>query len=292
MTRTHVPFTEIGNPVPAPTVRASVQRGIRSPGKAIDPPARSAMEARFGHDFSRVRVHSDAESDTSARALDARAFTFGSDIVFKAGAYRPGTREGRSLLAHELTHVAQQSRPGATPAIARAGEGDTESPDPQEHEAKSMEKAVDEDDSTETAGTANCPLTARFSSTVVGQQKANCQVPQGQYGAATLAHFVLSPTPTADVTVTEQFTSLDDPYGLFGLLTPNSYTTSGGSFDDCYQLFSKNPLPPDFSLKVEQNHLLNGKILSKNHITYTPNRVRVCAFTRKPQSCDFGARCR
>ena len=269
-----------------------MERGFGSPGKAIDAPARTAMEARFGHDFSRVRIHSDAEANASARALDARAFTFGRDIGFKAGAYRPGTRDGRSLLAHELTHVAQQSRPGAVPAIARAGEGDTGSPDPQEKEAQTMEKAVDEDGGMETGGTANCPLNARFSSTVVGAQKANCQVPQGQSGAATLAHFVLSPTPTTEVTITEQFTSLDDPYSAFGLLKPNSFTTSGGAFDDCYALFSKDPLPPDFSLKVEQNHLLNGKILSKNHITYTRDRVRICAFTRKPQSCDFGARCR
>jgi hypothetical protein len=73
------------------------------------------MEARLGHDFSRVRVHADEKAADSARAVDARAYTFGRDIVFGTRQYAPGTVEGRGVLAHELTHVAQQNDREAAP---------------------------------------------------------------------------------------------------------------------------------------------------------------------------------
>lgn len=66
------------------------------------------MEARFGQDFSRVRVHSDGRAAVSAREVGAHAYTVGHDIVFGSGRYQPGSPGGRSLLAHELTHVVQQ----------------------------------------------------------------------------------------------------------------------------------------------------------------------------------------
>jgi peptidoglycan/xylan/chitin deacetylase (PgdA/CDA1 family) len=62
----------------------------------------------FTYDFSQVRIHTDARAAESARSVNASAYTVGQDIVFDAGEFRPGTREGRRLLAHELTHVAQQ----------------------------------------------------------------------------------------------------------------------------------------------------------------------------------------
>jgi hypothetical protein len=72
------------------------------------------MELRFGFDFSQVRVHTDAQAAESARAVNALAYTVGSDIVFGAGQYAPGTAAGKRLLAHELTHVVQQgSKPAA-----------------------------------------------------------------------------------------------------------------------------------------------------------------------------------
>jgi hypothetical protein len=70
------------------------------------------MEARFGEDFGRVRVHADSAAAHSARALDARAYTVGQDIVFAAGQYAPETRGGQHLLAHELTHTLQQAGTG------------------------------------------------------------------------------------------------------------------------------------------------------------------------------------
>ncbi len=74
------------------------------------------MEPRFGHDFSSVRVHNDAEAAGAARALNARAYTIGDDIVFGLGEYAPATAEGERLLARELTHVVQQAD-GAALAI-------------------------------------------------------------------------------------------------------------------------------------------------------------------------------
>jgi hypothetical protein len=71
------------------------------------------MERRFGHAFGQVRIHTDAAAAESARSVDALAYTVGSDVVFAAGRYAPKAAEGRRLLAHELTHVVQQSAGGA-----------------------------------------------------------------------------------------------------------------------------------------------------------------------------------
>ncbi|HKG15256.1 MAG TPA: DUF4157 domain-containing protein, partial [Pyrinomonadaceae bacterium] len=87
----------------------AVREVLRSPGHALDSGVRSLLEPRFGHDFSRVRVHTDAKASESAAAVSAAAYTVGRDIVFGGGRYAPHTPEGRSLLAHELTHVAQNA---------------------------------------------------------------------------------------------------------------------------------------------------------------------------------------
>jgi hypothetical protein len=80
------------------------------------------MEARFGHDFSQVRVHADADAAESARSLGALAFTVGNDVVFGAAKYRPDTPEGRQLLRHELTHVVQRARRAPALEGGEAGE--------------------------------------------------------------------------------------------------------------------------------------------------------------------------
>lgn len=66
------------------------------------------MESRFGHDFSQVRVHTDAKAAESARAVNARAYTIGQHVIFGNGQYAPDTREGQQLISHELTHTIQQ----------------------------------------------------------------------------------------------------------------------------------------------------------------------------------------
>lgn len=81
---------------------------LRAPGRPLDAGTQSFMESRFGHDFSAVRVHTDGWAAASARAVGARAYTVGRDVVFGTGEYHPAQAEDRRLLAHELTHVIQQ----------------------------------------------------------------------------------------------------------------------------------------------------------------------------------------
>lgn len=94
-------------PLPIPSIVGDV---LHSSGQPLDSAARAFMEPRFGHDFSNVRVHTDARAEESARAVNALAYTVGRDMVFGTGRYAPGTHDGKRLLAHELTHVVQQER--------------------------------------------------------------------------------------------------------------------------------------------------------------------------------------
>jgi hypothetical protein len=96
----------------------SVHEVLRAPGRSLDASTRAWMEPRFGHDFSNVRVHTGSAAAQSARDVNALAYTVGSDLVFAHGQYSPETDQGRRLLAHELTHVIQQ-----TSAEGPAGNG-------------------------------------------------------------------------------------------------------------------------------------------------------------------------
>lgn len=87
----------------------SVGRALEGAGRPLDGATRGDMEQRFGHDFSQVRVHHDGEAQQSARDVGAQAYTVGSDIVFGAGHPAPERSDGGRLLAHELTHVLQQT---------------------------------------------------------------------------------------------------------------------------------------------------------------------------------------
>ena len=89
-----------------------VHEVLGNSGQPLDSSTRSFMERRFGHDFGNVRVHLDARAAASARSINALAYTVGSDIVFRTGAFEPDDSSGRRLLAHELTHVVQQSNLG------------------------------------------------------------------------------------------------------------------------------------------------------------------------------------
>ena len=95
-----------GAPAFAPPVVHDV---LASPGRPLDGGVRTFMEARFGADFGGVRVHDDARAAESARAVDAHAYAVGSDVVFGAGRYAPGTAAGDRLIAHELAHTLQQA---------------------------------------------------------------------------------------------------------------------------------------------------------------------------------------
>ena len=92
--------------------RLSAQRGR---GSSLPDEVRTDMEARFGTDFGQVRVHADTEADELGQALRARAFTHGVDVYFAAGQDDFGSSDGKRLLAHELTHVVQQTGGQSSP---------------------------------------------------------------------------------------------------------------------------------------------------------------------------------
>jgi Domain of unknown function (DUF4157) len=90
-----------------PAVEAQIDRR-RGAGRVVDERMRKQMEPLTGDPLSDVRVHDDSIADRLARSVQARAFTTGRDLFFARGEYRPGTASGDQLLAHELTHAAQQ----------------------------------------------------------------------------------------------------------------------------------------------------------------------------------------
>lgn len=100
------------DPTSAFEADASVARRLaarRGGGHILPPPLRDRMEAGFGADLTGVRIHRDAEAAELSTGLAARAFTHGRDIYFGRGAYDPTSRSGQHLLAHELSHVVQQT---------------------------------------------------------------------------------------------------------------------------------------------------------------------------------------
>lgn len=91
---------------------ADAIRSKRGSGQALDAGIAEKAGSVMGQDFSDVNVHTDSQSDELNQQLGAKAFTTGNDIFFRSGAYNPGQSDGQKLIAHELTHVAQQ---GASP---------------------------------------------------------------------------------------------------------------------------------------------------------------------------------
>jgi len=97
------PIGPVGSSLPQPHVREA----LSSAGQPLDHQTRAFFEPRLGYDLSSVRVHTDPTAAESARAVEARAYTFGSDIVFAEGEFHPSSESGHELLAHELAHVVQ-----------------------------------------------------------------------------------------------------------------------------------------------------------------------------------------
>jgi len=109
------------------TVDGDLEREIQSVtsgGQPLPRETRDYFESRFDRDFGDVRVHTGQRADDAARSIDAEAFTHGTDIVFRSGAYQPETRAGKHLLAHELAHVVQSG--GAGGSVYRSTVSDQE----------------------------------------------------------------------------------------------------------------------------------------------------------------------
>lgn len=107
---------KVAGPSPAVSGEAahSSVRSALGNGQPLAPAARNFLEPRFGRDLSHVSVHTGQAAAESARGLNARAYTYGSNIAFAAGEYQPTSHEGRRLLAHEVAHTFQQGH-GAAP---------------------------------------------------------------------------------------------------------------------------------------------------------------------------------
>jgi outer membrane protein OmpA-like peptidoglycan-associated protein len=131
---------------------------LRSPGRPLDPATRAFMEPHFGHDFSRVRVHTDAKAAESARAVNALAYTVNQDVVFNTGAYAPGTPRGRRLLAHELTHTVQQQN---TPDLMQKGMQVAPCDNVHEREAEEIATLVGHGKSVQSHFTSTTPAVQR-----------------------------------------------------------------------------------------------------------------------------------
>jgi hypothetical protein len=92
----------------AEVAASGVGKALSASGQGLDSATRGYFEPRYGHDFGKVRVHSDDRASQSAVSLGARAYTVGHHLVFAKGQYAPHNSGGRQLIAHELAHVVQQ----------------------------------------------------------------------------------------------------------------------------------------------------------------------------------------
>ena len=178
------------SPGQTPNVTPELQSRInsfRGGGQPLPASTHSMMESRFGHDFSQVRIHTDTRAVETARALNARAYTVGRDIVFGAGQYAPETTVGKKLLVHELTHVVQQNRisperiqkqpqstvtPGTTEELKRELESLQKEQGPHRDNAR-IEKLKKRLAERGTPTTSDCPISLEFDGshlTVKGEQ--------------------------------------------------------------------------------------------------------------------------
>jgi hypothetical protein len=128
-----------GGPLTAPD---RVNRILAESGAPLAPALRRDMEQRFGYDFSRVRVHSGDAAERSVREVNAVAYTVGHNMVFGAGRFQPASHEGRRLIAHELTHVVQQSASDARHVGQDHGAGDSFASSQAPHEGASGRQPV------------------------------------------------------------------------------------------------------------------------------------------------------
>jgi hypothetical protein len=117
-----------------------VHQVLQSPGSPLPASARRDAEQRLGHDFGRVRVHTDAQAAESARAVEAHAYTVGNHVVFGTGRFAPSTSSGHHLLLHELVHTVQQTGSGA--GIAPSSLQVSTPADPAEQEAERIATAA------------------------------------------------------------------------------------------------------------------------------------------------------
>jgi outer membrane protein OmpA-like peptidoglycan-associated protein len=139
------------------------------PGQPLDSATRAFMEPRLRHDLSHVRVHANPQAAESAAAVSALAYTVGNDLVFGAGQYAPHSNTGRHLIAHELTHVVQQTKGGvgadaeskADIAADKISTGASISDDVLEGSPGGLQKAEKSDAASASASAASGPVSPK-----------------------------------------------------------------------------------------------------------------------------------
>ena len=180
-----------GGPQPS-SIPPIVSDAMSSPGRPLDNSTRTAMESRFGQDFSGVRIHDDSLAAESARAVNARAYTVGEDIAFASGQYDPHSHSGSHLLAHELAHTVQQR------GLQRSGNGVSMSHDSEyvrlENEADSAAAAVTQGITPNVTRHASQPILSRADDGTVAPAKTTApKQKQSKLAGGTMNHLV---TPT------------------------------------------------------------------------------------------------
>jgi Domain of unknown function (DUF4157) len=153
-----------------------VREVVRQPGTPLDARTRARLEGRFGHDFCRVRVHTDSRAGLSASELGARAWTLGTHIAFAPGRFAAGSDAGERLLAHELAHVV-----GQEPAAGQLRVGGAD--EPAERDARELADSALAPGGVGDGRRARLPLGPRAS--VVRRQQGTVQQPPRR--AATVA---------------------------------------------------------------------------------------------------------
>ncbi|MCV2485104.1 DUF4157 domain-containing protein [Flavobacterium sp. SH_e] len=109
------------------SVNENVESNLNSSkggGNAMDKNTKREMESGFGTDFSNVNIHTDSKAVQMSEELGAQAFTHGNDVYFNKGKYNPNSKEGKHLLAHELTHTIQQTGSKKTNSVQKLSDSD------------------------------------------------------------------------------------------------------------------------------------------------------------------------
>ncbi len=159
-----------------------VHEALQSPGQPLNAEIKASMEPHFEHDFSKVRVHTDEKAAESAEAVNAQAYTSGHEVVFGEQQYAPHTKEGKELLAHELTHVVQQHI-ATTGSLQLAGES-THTPFEEEAEQAAEQIAAL---SPRIRPTSMSPITLHRQTAQPDTTPSPAAQPQQQSGTATPA---------------------------------------------------------------------------------------------------------
>lgn len=251
------------NTVYEPVAPAIVGDVLESSGEPLEPAARRFMESRFGHDFSRVRIHADARAGKSADAISASAYTAGNHIVFAGGRYSPGSAEGQHLLAHELTHVLQQQAPGIFPSTIPLGALD----DRAEHEAERMALAAVH------GNTSFRPMTRR-PVTLMRQPQSLGDVPVAEQRAIQVSTMQVT-VPTERIDAFFTLMSSGNPGERRSVGATNSYSTNipaelhvGLGSVGAWIQGDTNALPLNSSIEVDLDLSNHGGSHSTYRFTY------------------------